>query len=96
MLLRVIESGGYPFEYLLARIAIRRGNLIADWQPMLNAADPLAAIPAGTWRTRPEDRSAEDMSTCGRVCSAGGHWMSAREIRPVFDLVRAEDTHPLP
>jgi len=59
MLLRVIESGGYPFEYLLARIAIRRGNLIADWQPMLNAADPLAAIPSGTWRKRPEDRSAE-------------------------------------
>jgi vacuolar-type H+-ATPase subunit C/Vma6 len=59
MLLRRIESVGYPFEYLLARIAIRRGDLIADWQPMLNAADPLTAIPAGIRRKLPEDRSAE-------------------------------------
>jgi vacuolar-type H+-ATPase subunit C/Vma6 len=61
MLLRVIESGGYPFEYLLARIAIRRGDLIADWKPILNAADPPAAIPAGIRRKLPEDRSAEGL-----------------------------------
>lgn len=59
MLLRGIDNGGYPFEYLLARIVVRRGGLITDWQPMLNAVDPLAAIPAGNRRSRPEDRSAE-------------------------------------
>jgi vacuolar-type H+-ATPase subunit C/Vma6 len=59
MLLRGIDNGGYPFEYLLARIAVRKDGLIADWQPMLNTADPLAAIPDGNRHSRPEDRSAE-------------------------------------
>ncbi len=61
MLLRAIDNGGYPFEYLLARIMVRRGRLITDWQSIVNAADPLASIPAGSGDKNAEDRSVEQI-----------------------------------
>ncbi len=55
------DNGGYPLEYLLARIKVRRAELITDWAPLLAAADPLAAMPPGRLGGRPGDRSPEGM-----------------------------------
>lgn len=49
-LLRTIYNRGYPSEYLQARIRGRRVYLIADWQRIFSAANPLEAVPASPYR----------------------------------------------
>jgi hypothetical protein len=59
MLLRRNYSRGFPVEYLLARIRVRRTALVDDWQPLLIAANPLDALPHTGLRARPSDWTAE-------------------------------------
>lgn len=49
-ILRVVEGRGYPADYLLARISVRRSWLVADWRHLLSAAEPLEAVPASPRR----------------------------------------------
>ncbi|WP_298269084.1 hypothetical protein [Geobacter sp.] len=49
-LLQPMEGRGYPADYLLARLKGRRGYLVADWEGVLAAAEPLAAIPPSPYR----------------------------------------------
>lgn len=57
--LRTLHTRGYPAEYLQARIRGRMERRIADWEPILLAADPLAAVPAAPWRGALTGRSEE-------------------------------------
>jgi vacuolar-type H+-ATPase subunit C/Vma6 len=43
-LLRDMENRGYPRDYLLSRIRVRRSCLIVDWGAALASAEPLAAV----------------------------------------------------
>ena len=49
-LLRAMPEG-HPDDYLLARIRGRRAFLVADWERLLLAPVPMAALPAAPWRT---------------------------------------------
>jgi vacuolar-type H+-ATPase subunit C/Vma6 len=49
-LLREIEDGGYPTEYLVARIQGRSAAFLTDWDALLFAPDPLASLAATTYR----------------------------------------------
>ncbi len=59
MILQRIEEGGYPVEYLAARIIGRRCFLTTDWLPLLAAEDPLAAVPPGSFLAGSTDRTSE-------------------------------------
>jgi len=49
-ILRVVEGRGYPVDYLLARISVRRSWLVADWRHRLPAPEPLEAVPVSPRR----------------------------------------------
>lgn len=49
-ILRPMENRGYPADYLLARISVRRSWLVADWRHLLSAAEPLEAVPVSPRR----------------------------------------------
>ncbi|WP_041245221.1 V-type ATPase subunit [Geotalea uraniireducens] len=49
-ILRHVEGRGYPVDYLLARISVRRSWLVADWRHLLSAAEPLEAVPVSPRR----------------------------------------------
>ncbi len=61
MLLQRVDDSGYPVEYLAARIGVRRSFLTSDWQPLLDADDPLAVVPRGNFLAGSGVRSAEGM-----------------------------------
>ena len=44
-LLETIEKSGYPDDYVLARVRVRRSSLMDDWEQFASAAEPMAAIP---------------------------------------------------
>uniref|UniRef100_A0A831U456 V-type ATP synthase subunit C n=1 Tax=Geobacter metallireducens TaxID=28232 RepID=A0A831U456_GEOME len=56
-LLRIPEGRGYPADYLRGRLRGRRAYFVSDWEGVLAAADPLAAVPASPWREPLPDRS---------------------------------------
>lgn len=56
-LLRLPEGRGYPADYLQTRLRGRRCYLVSDWEGVLAAADPLAAVPASPWREPLPERS---------------------------------------
>lgn len=60
-LLSTPHNGGHPADYLLARIRVRRGYRIADWDGILAAADPLEAVPATPYRGGLAGRSEEQL-----------------------------------
>lgn len=64
MLLRRIDNSGYPADYLVARLGVRSGALIADWRPFLALEDPLSAIPAGSFLTGSAERTKEGIWKC--------------------------------
>ena len=49
-ILRPMENRGYPADYLLARLSVRRSWLVADWRHLLSAAEPLEAVPVSPRR----------------------------------------------
>lgn len=59
MLLRRIDDSGYPADYLVTRLGVRKAGLIADWRPFLAQRDPLAAVPAGSFLGGSADRTKE-------------------------------------
>ncbi|MEK6699169.1 MAG: V-type ATPase subunit [Nitrospirota bacterium] len=49
-LLRKIEDGGYPTEYLVARIQGRSAAFLRDWDALIFSPDPLASLAATGYR----------------------------------------------
>lgn len=49
-ILRPVEGRGYPADYLVARLRVRRSRLVADWRRLLSAAEPLEAVPVSPRR----------------------------------------------
>lgn len=60
-LIQHAESGGHPAEYLQARIMVRKGYRVADWEAVLSAGDPIAAVPATPYRKGLAGRSEEEV-----------------------------------
>ena len=59
-LLNRTESRDYPPDYLQARISGRRTALISDWEPLIVAVDPFAALPVSPLRRAMTGHSPED------------------------------------
>lgn len=83
-LLRSSNNGGYPADYLQARIRVRRGYRIADWEGILAAADPLEAVPATPYR-RGAGRSEEEV---WRGLLREFHWVH-RQMEPPLRAIFA-------
>jgi ATP synthase C subunit len=87
-LLRDIPTDGFPLEYLLARLKGRRRYLVDDWPAVLDAPEPLAAVPAAPYRPTPGHRSAEEVwqgmqRECAWVYGQLGPQLRAR-LAPFF------------
>jgi len=78
-------GSGVPLPYLLARIAGRRAFLVADWQQVLAAAEPLASLPPSPYRLAPEGGAEEGLWRGLQHEYAWVHRQMGRRLQVIFE-----------
>jgi len=74
-----------PLPYLLARIAGRRAYLVADWPPVLAAAEPLASLPPCPYRLAPEGGAEAGLRSSLQREFAWVHHQMGRGLQTIFE-----------